>query len=298
VRRETAAADALELLTPEQVAIRLRVGDLGSRFGALVADLLVQGLVLVVLSVALLVLGPLALADGGVAAGLLLVAAFVVRVLYFPWFELRWKGRTPGKRLTGLRVVAWDGGPLDARMVFARNLTREVEIFLPLSAMLAPESLVPGAGPLVRVATLVWVLTLVAVPLVNRWHLRLGDLFAGTVVVAEPQPVLHEDLAVVASSMRADAEFAFTSEQLDHYGIHELQVLEELLRRPPSDVRERTIQRVAETVAARIGWGEPLRGPARPERFLHAFYAAQRRRLETRLLLGERRERKAEGGGG
>jgi len=48
---------------------------------------------------------------------------------------------------------------------------------------------------------------------------------------------------------------------------------------------------VAEQIQKRIDW-TPGTERVSPFEFLGAFYAAQRARLEQRLLLGERRERK------
>jgi hypothetical protein len=48
---------------------------------------------------------------------------------------------------------------------------------------------------------------------------------------------------------------------------------------------------VAEQIQKRIGW-TPGTERVGPFEFLSTFYAAQRARLEQRLLLGERRERK------
>ncbi|MEO0605586.1 MAG: RDD family protein, partial [Myxococcota bacterium] len=111
---------------------------------------------------------------------------------------------------------------------------------------------------------------------------RIGDLLAGTVVVQRPKVVLRPDLVA-----RAESDFAFTTEQLDQYGIKELQVLESILR---DRLDERHLLRdVATRIAKKIGLDEP---PEDTRRFLEAFYAAQRGRLEQRLVMGERRERK------
>jgi hypothetical protein len=80
-------------------------------------------------------------------------------------------------------------------------------------------------------------------------------------------------------------------EQLDLYGIHELQVLEGLLR--SGHPRPGVMEAVADKVQKKIGWAVPARRPD-AEEFLRAFYTAQRGRLEQRMLLGDRRERKRE----
>lgn len=288
VRR--AADGALALLTPEQVPIHFRPGDPGGRAGALILDLLLLFAGLVLISLPFLPL--VGMRAGELLVAVLVVGGFVVRTFYFPWFELRWQGRTPGKRRVGLRVVARDGGPLTTEMVFARNLTRELELFLPLSVLLSGGALFPEAPPWVPVATVAWAAVLMLIPLVNRQHLRVGDLIAGTVVVADPRAELLPDLAVEARRSRADVEYAFRREQLEIYGIDELEVLEDVLRRPPSPHHDELLRRLAATIQDKIGWIPEPGQRVHAERFLRAFYAAQRRRLESGLLLGRRRQSK------
>jgi len=89
--------------------------------------------------------------------------------------------------------------------------------------------------------------------------------------------------------------FSFTDEQLDMYGIRELQVLEEILRRNPRNPKTRRLQRtVCKRIRRKIAFSSPVPGlEVLP--FLKAFYRAQRSRLEHRLLLRERREKKRQG---
>ena len=90
----------------------------------------------------------------------------------------------------------------------------------------------------------------------------------------------------------AAEEFPFTREQLDIYGIHELQVLEDLLRRHDQGTLDlRILEEVCEKIKTKIAWPrETWNVPVRP--FLDAFYRAQRGLLEKRMLFGQRRERK------
>lgn len=283
---------SFELTTPEQVPIRFTLGDLGSRFGALVLDLFFQLVIILVLaSLGGLLLGS-TLRDGHLGA-VSMLAVFAVRNFYFTASEVFGKGQTPGKRLAKLRVVARDGGPLTTDQIFARNLTRDFEIFLPLTALMAPGNLLPNSPWWGDLATGVWIMILGLLPFFNRQRARLGDLVAGTLVVAEPQAQLQEDLADLRGELATErfTDYTFTRDQLDVYGIRELQVLEDLLRRPPSAERDRTFERVCEKILAKIDWDIAAQ-PVEPRAFLTAFYAAQRGRLEHKALLGERRERK------
>jgi hypothetical protein len=78
---------------------------------------------------------------------------------YFSLFEIFWNGQTPGKRLTGIRVIKDTGRPINAYESMARNILRAID-FLP--GMYA-------VG--------------VVVMMLDRWSRRLGDFVAGTIVV-------------------------------------------------------------------------------------------------------------------
>ncbi len=96
---------------------------------------------------------------------LVLLGSTLVTALAFIWLELRWEGQTPGKRWIGIRVVAEDGTAAGNGAIVVRNVMRLVDIL-------------PG----------VYFVGLVAM-LLSEKHQRLGDLAAGTIVVAvEPPP--------------------------------------------------------------------------------------------------------------
>jgi len=216
---------------------------------------------------------------------------------------MAWRGQTPGKRALHLRVVANDGGALLPSMVLARNLTREVEVFLPLIALMAPDVLVPNASIPVRLAALVWTAAIALLPLLNQRGARLGDLVAGTTVVVQPRAVLLEDLISTAShqnpaeaaapGVEADGvpQLSFTKQQLDVYGIYELQVLEDVLRKHEATANTELLDIICDKIMHKIRWRRTAAAVS-SEAFLRAFYAAQRGRLEHQMLLGRRRERK------
>ena len=279
-----------EVVTPEGVPLRFTLADAGERAGAFLIDLVI----LVTVSMALLI-GSVILvgAAGGFGLAIAFVAFFVLRTFYFTFFESRWKGATPGKRALRLRVVDAHGGPLTAEAVFARNLTREIEFFVPLVALLAPASLGDSLPGWARLVSLGWLMVFALLPLFNRDRLRPGDLVGGTLVVRAPQALLLEDLSGARATPRgapAAPQYTFTREQLDIYGIYELQVLEELLR-SQGPVRWHSLRAVSEKVQAKLRWRPPVPDHD-AERFLHDFYVAQRRRLEQKLMLGHRQERK------
>ena len=276
------------IVSPEGVPLRFVVARAGDRAAAFVADACLLGLGLVVLPLAIL---PVGLASPSWAAAVWFVATFAWRQGYFLWFEARWHGATPGKRWLGLRVIDCDGGALTTDALFARNLTREVEVVLPLVALAAPQAIFGHVPGVVMLLGLAWLGVFACLPLLNQDRLRVGDLLAGTMVVRAPRAFLLPDVARVARpTADEDAPLTFTPAQLDIYGIYELQVLEEVLRERAGDAVG--LEEVADRIRRKIGWDARANPDVSDLAFLRAFYAAQRARLEGRLLLGERRERK------
>lgn len=272
-----------ELVTPEGVDLRLKVGGYAERLTAMLLDFLILFAGLAVFSVLVLAVSWATKAPWAseILGVVWLLGSFLGRNFYFLYFEIQPRAATPGKRTLGLRVIAADGGRLTADMVFARNAMREVEVFLPLTFFAAQ-----GEGIDAALVTLgaIWSLVFVLFPLFNRDRRRLGDLVAGTLVVKAPKKVLQPDLADIERGLARG--FAFTPAQLDAYGIKELHVLEDVIRAGD----RKSVAEVAARIRAKIGWEGPADTPDRT--FLNAYYAALRGRLESRMLFGHRREDK------
>lgn len=286
------------LRTPEGVTLPFEVASVSSRFAALALDfaLIVAATIAVGLIAAVGAMVGLPQLSFPVAA----LAHFVLWNFYFVVLEARWSGATIGKRALGLRVVARDGGPLSTEAVIARNLMRNLELNLPLVALLAPGSISPSAPGWTKLLAIVWILVFAFMPLFGKDRLRCGDMVAGTLVVRAPKAVLLPDLADrppplpagAASAAQRRDEITFTREQLDIYGIHELQVLEDLLHRDNQGTLEgHVLEEVAEKIKRKIDW-PPERWQVPLREFLDSFYRAQRAQLEQRMLFGQRRERK------
>jgi uncharacterized RDD family membrane protein YckC len=276
-----------EIVTPEGVPLQVELADFGERLGAFLLDFVFLYLGIILLALTLGLVLSLVSADPRITFTLILFLGFLIRTLYFVSFELAWRGATPGKRIVGLKVIDRRGGPLTQNAVVARNIMRELEAFLPLSAMLA----VAGPGSAwEKLALAGWLLLFALLPLFNRDRMRGGDLLAGTMVIALPKRRLVADL--VQATERAE----FTDQQLRAYGAFELQVLEELLRRPDNAETTRLRQDVCTRVCRKIGWQLPV-PPGEVLGFLRRFYTAERAFLEREQLYGRPVEDKTSAGG-
>lgn len=283
------------LVTPEGVALDVAIAPASARVGALFIDLsaLFGMFVAFVLTILLLVWGYERAGLPSVSDGVLnflfilfIIGTFLARNAYFLFFELGQRAATWGKRSVGIRVAARDGGRLTAEAVIARNLLRDIEMFLPLMFMTSGGV----QGTLSEFAAwsgIIWVGIFLLFPLLNKDRLRCGDLIAGTWVVQAPKAALG---GVVATGAPASAEVAtlptdryrFSETELSVYGEYELQMLEQVLRNDNAEAMET----VAATICGKIGWTPPI-GDERA--FLEAYYTQLRARLERAMRFGRRR---------
>lgn len=154
--------DRITLATPEGVHLELTLAGVGSRFAAALVDLAIQIALLIVIAA----VGFGVFAPTGVGVAAVTVLSFLVFAAYDILFEVFASGRTPGKRLNGLRVVRTDGSPVGFFTSAVRNVLRLAD-------------LLPG----------MYLAGIVSI-LVTRRNQRLGDLAAGTLVVRERRPSL------------------------------------------------------------------------------------------------------------
>jgi len=269
---------ARSMITPEGVDVGVRLASAGERAGAFVIDALIILALLVALT-----LGASAAWRDSDSSNLIeivwLIGFFVIRNFYFVLFELGPRAATPGKRILKIRVANRSGSALKADAIFARNAMRELEVFLPLSFMVSGGQSVDAW---ITLLGLLWTGVFVFFPLFNRDRLRAGDIIAGTWVIQTPKRTLLADLATGTSDRPLSAGL-FTPDQLNAYGIKELQVLEDVLRAN----RREAIALVANRIRIKIGW---KRAPEEEDRwFLNAYYVELRRHLESGLLMGRRR---------
>ena len=168
--------ETLVIETPERVPLAFALASIGNRFLAAAIDHFIQ--YFLIAAVAWIFLS--AAGFGSEQMGLVeeiqreapkwMIAAmiFILFLLfagYFIFFEWLWDGQTPGKRLLKLRVIREDGRPITLWEAIARNLLRVFDA--------TPGFLLP-----------IYSVGLIVIFLSNRDQ-RVGDIFAGTVVIRE-----------------------------------------------------------------------------------------------------------------
>jgi uncharacterized RDD family membrane protein YckC len=152
------------VVTGEAVALELRLASAGSRGIAAMIDLTIVYVALIVLLVTVGLAGPGT--NSAVQSTVLIVGLIACTLGYPVAFETLWGGRTLGKAAMGLRVVRDDGGPIRFRQAFVRGVVAVFVEKLGLTfGLLALILIVAGAS-----------------------KKRLGDHFAGTIVLQERVP--------------------------------------------------------------------------------------------------------------
>ena len=219
--------ETLIIETPERVPLAFALASIGNRFLAVAIDHFIQYFVIFVVAWAFLSLsgiGSLETIENSEffqempkwTIALMIVVLFLIFAGYFVFFEWLWNGQTPGKRLLKLRVIREDGRPVTFWEALARNLLR---IFDAVPGFVLP----------------VYSVGLITIFLSNRDQ-RVGDMFAGTVVVRErtdEAPTFAETF----SNPIADAAFRRVQKpvsfQADVNSIteREIEVAESFLRR-------------------------------------------------------------------
>ncbi|WP_319429514.1 RDD family protein [Mycobacterium sp. RTGN5] len=193
--------------------------------------------------------------DGALSAAVLIIFTVLVIVGYPVVFETATRGRTLGKMAMGLRVVSDDGGPERFRQALFRALAGFVEIWMLTGGPAVICSLISPRGK------------------------RIGDVFAGTVVISErgpklpPPPVMPPALTWWASSLELSG---LTPDQAE--------LARQFLARAPQlapEVRNDMAYRIAGEIATRISPPPP---PGVPPHYVLAAVLAERHRRELARL--------------
>ena len=193
--------------------------------------------------------------DDALTAAIMIIFTVLVLVGYPLVFETATRGRSVGKIVMGLRVVSDDGGPERFRQALFRALASVVEIWMLVGS---PAVICSLLSPKAK---------------------RLGDIFAGTVVISErgprlgPPPAMPPSLAWWALSL-----------QLSGLSAGQADVARQFLSRAPQldpQLREQMAYRIAGDVLARIAPPPP---PGTPPQLVLAAVLAERHRRELARL--------------
>jgi len=169
--------ETLVIETPERVPLAFALASIGNRFLAVAIDHFIQYFSIILIAWFFLWISNTGIGQTGSTAGewmeempkwtlaIMIIAVFLVFASYFIVFEWLWNGQTPGKRIMKLRVIRDDGRPITLWEAVARNLLRVFDA--------APGFIVP-----------IYSVGLIVIFMSGRDQ-RVGDLFAGTVVIRE-----------------------------------------------------------------------------------------------------------------
>jgi uncharacterized membrane protein SpoIIM required for sporulation/uncharacterized RDD family membrane protein YckC len=238
----------LEVETPEHVTLDLEIAGIGSRGLAAILDMAILVGSLFAAFVALGILVGFGFTLGPWGSALLLLGGFAVWTGYFIFFEGLHRGQTPGKRIVGIRVLMDTGHPVTPSAAAVRNLLR-------LADLLPPP----------------YFLGAVLVAFHPRGK-RLGDLFAGTIVVRDhPGDTVPE---------RGHTPPPDATPALPELGDAEYRLLEQFERRQgelPGAARARLAARLVDRLGAAVPQGTS------DADHLLVLYRVERGRRESRL---------------
>ena len=183
---------------------------------------------------------------------------FVVLVLvgYPVIWETSTRGRSLGKLALGLRVVSDDGGPERFRQALFRGLAGVPEFWMFSGAPALISSLISPQGK------------------------RLGDLFAGTIVISERAPRESGQAIMMPPPLAAWAATLELSQLPDEVTAAARQYLMRWHELSPQIQHEMGV-RIATQVAACVSPAAPAGVP--PHAYLSAVLAERRRREQLRL---------------
>ncbi|HEX8369988.1 MAG TPA: RDD family protein [Pyrinomonadaceae bacterium] len=228
--------ETLIIETPERVPLAFALASIGNRFLAVAIDHFIQYFAIFVVAWAFLSIsgfGETVEREGGAYSffqempkwiiALMIVLLLLIFAGYFIFFEWLWNGQTPGKRLLKLRVIREDGRPITLWEAVARNLLRVFDTF--------PGFILP-----------VYSIGLITI-FMSRRDQRIGDMFAGTVVVRERSdeaPKFSDVFStrITDAALRRLQKQTFFTADLRGVTEAEIEVVESFLRRR-DDLSER-----------------------------------------------------------
>jgi uncharacterized RDD family membrane protein YckC len=231
---ERQAGDQIKVDTPEQIALEFPLAGIGSRFMALALDTVLQALLYTAGIFALVAASkfgaklPFSFSwiSASWAPALLILFLFCIYWGYFAFFEIVWKGKTPGKRIAGIRVIKDSGRALNVYEVIGRNLLRAVD-----------------ALPTLYIVGIVTMM-------ISRKNQRLGDFLVGSIVVHDKR------VEEIRPDWTSAGTTALPGTQLSKITPDELVLIETYLQRRESleyGVRDTTANKIATLITQKTG---------------------------------------------
>ncbi|MEV4171862.1 RDD family protein [Nonomuraea sp. NPDC049709] len=243
-----------EVVTGDAVVVEVRVAQMPSRALAIIIDMVVQ---LTVLIAAYTILGAFAAVTDPAMFGAVMIVMVVLTLVGYPViFETLSRGRSLGKLALGLRVVGDDGSPERFRQALFRGLAGVVEFWMFSGAPALISSLVSQRGK------------------------RLGDIFAGTIVISERAPRDSAQVIMMPPQLASWAATLELSQLPDEVAQAARQYLSRWHDLSPQVQHEMGV-RIATQTAAFVSPAAPAGVP--PHAYLSAVLAERRRREEVRF---------------
>lgn len=225
------------------VDVELRLAGAGSRSYAFVIDWHIRFILALAwfFAATWIYAGSLAVlrGEGGTEDAWVLVSlipALAIYFLYHPVLEIAMSGRTPGKRMAGVRLVTRNGDIPGAGALLLRNVFRLID-----------------ALPAFYIIGLISVI-------VTQQHVRIGDLAAGTLLVLD-----HADEARALANLSGATGLDPKAADLVHELLDRWSALEEPNR---SDIARALLSRVQPQAAAEIASEEAAQIYARLQRLI------------------------------
>ena len=237
---------SITIESPEKITFNYTLSEIGTRIAAYMIDSILQGLIVFFIIFLLFLLG-ISLSSfeglfnsevGYMLIAFIMIMQFLLKWFYYVFFEVLMEGQTPGKKITGIRVITVNGENLDFGTIVLRNLLRVVDGF--------PS--IPVIGTLIA--------------MIDKKRRRLGDIVAGTMVVNEIYFDLKEpDFEVKFSTAPSNKKSIKVNFQLNE---NELYILRRFLNERytmPGEKQNFIANNLANEIKEKLGIREDINNP-------------------------------------
>ncbi|GHU51167.1 hypothetical protein AGMMS49975_03780 [Clostridia bacterium] len=191
-----------QIITPDNITLEYRIAGAGSRIAAAFIDFAVQTLLILIIIIAAFYIffygdiRNITASDYSMnklswVSSVLLLLVFIIQYFYFILTELLLNGQTLGKKILGLRAIRDNGAPLSLKHSMIRNILRLVIDNAAIGLILI---------------------------IVNKKSKRIGDMAAGTIVIAQNSKrvtLSADDFAVSRQAIAEESNFEI--DQREYY---------------------------------------------------------------------------------